>query len=207
MDSDIKNEICGTSVDLDASFRELEIYLYETENFFEERKTKVGYKNEYYEDLNEPYLFYQWFPEVQRRSFTILLVIILENEIRSYCNVLYKYGKVPIKYSDLQGSAIEKFMIYSNKLAGITFNFPDGMVQNIKSLIKVRNCLAHYSGYLKDFGKPTDITDFANKFDGISVKDYQIHLSKGFCKNALELVSSFFNEIFKSSYEKYDVNG
>ena len=204
MTLDIQNAIYGISVDLDTSFREMEIFLLETEKFFEERKTKVKYENEYYEDLNEPYLFYHWFPEIQRRSFIILLAIIIESEIRSYCSILYKYGIVSIKYSDLQGSIIEKFIIYSNKLAGISFDFPSDTVQNIKSIIELRNCLVHSSGYLKEFNKPTIITDFANRFDGINIKDYQIHLSKQFCKNALRLVSDFFNEIFRSSYEKYN---
>ena len=121
---EIENAIYGTAVDLDASLRELEVFLTETENFFEDRKTKVKYDNEYYDDLNEPYLFYHWFPEVQRRSFIILLVIVIENEIRSYCNILKKYGKVSIKYSDLQGSPIEKFILYQVNLLEFLLIFP-----------------------------------------------------------------------------------
>jgi len=47
-------------------------------------------------------------------------------------------------------------------------------------------------------------SDFSKSFGGISFKNGHIYLSKSFCKDVLNLVSSFFNEIFKSGYFKYE---
>ena len=122
MTLNIDSEFFGNSVDFDVAMRELEIFLNETESFFAERKKTLKYENEYYEDLNEKYLFYYWFPNLQRRNFVTTLVTIIENEIHSYCDTLFRHKKVSIKYSDLQGTPIEKFLKYSVKLAGLDFN-------------------------------------------------------------------------------------
>lgn len=199
----IDTEFFGDSVQFDASMRELKIFLNETEHFFEERRKTLKFENEYYDDLNEKHLFYYWFPNLQRRNFIISLVTIIENETRSYCDVLYKHKKVKIKHSGLRGTAIEKFLNYSEKLAGLEFNFGDKVIENIKSLTELRNCIVHFDGVIEGYSKDKVIIAFAKSFGGISFRNGHIYLTKSFCEKALELVDSFFNEIFKSGYFKY----
>jgi hypothetical protein len=202
MAKEINSEFFGNAVDLDISMRELEIFLVEIENFFETRKKSLNYENKYYEDLNEKFLFYYWFPNLERRNFIISLVTIIENETRAYCNTLYKHKKVPIKYSELRGSAIEKFLNYTEKLAGIKFDFSEEMIKSLKLLSELRNCIIHTDGYIKDCSNKQAIIDFSDKFG--EIKNGRIYLSKEFCQDALELVKKFFNEIFKSGYFKYE---
>lgn len=200
----IDTEFFGSSIDFEASMRELEIFLSETEKFFSERKKALKYENAYYDDLNEKYLFYHWFPNLQRRNFIITLVTIIEDETHSYCEKLYKHNKVAIKYSDLKGTAIEKFLNYAEKLAGLEFHFDGNIINKLKSITELRNCLVHANGVIDGYSKDKIIIEFAKSFGGITFKMGHIYLSKSFCKDVLDLVISFFNEIFKSGYFKYE---
>jgi len=204
MTQKIDNEFFRNATVFDMSMRELEIFLTEFENFFKERQKKLKYESEYFEDLDEKFLFNKWFPNIQRRSFIISLVTIFENETRAYCNILNKYDKVKIKYSDLRGSAIEKFVNYTTKLAGINYNFDKNVFENIKALIELRNCIVHSDGIITDYQKKSVIVKFAKSFEGIVFENGHIYLSYKYCRKALNLISEFFNEIFKSGFYKYE---
>jgi hypothetical protein len=199
----LDTEFFGSSVDLDVSMRELEIFLNETENLFSNRANTLRSENEYYDDLDEKHLFYYWFPNLQRRNFIITLISIVEIETRSYCDILFKHNKVAIKYSDLRGTAIEKFINYSEKLAGLEFNYEDNTIDNIKGMTELRNCIVHADGVIEGYRKEGMITEFAKSFGGVIINKGRIYLTKSFCKDALVLVKDFFNEIFKSGYFKY----
>jgi len=82
-----------------------------------------------------------------------MLIILLENEIRRYCQNLHKFGVVPIKLNGLRGSSIEKFMLYTTKLAGFNFSFHDGLLENLKGLIELRNCIVHADSSVDEFSK------------------------------------------------------
>ena len=201
----IDTEFFGSSVDFGVSMRELEIFLNETEKLFSDKVKTLKYENEYYDDLDEKHLFYYWFPNLQRRYFIITLATIIESETRSYCEILHKHKKVAIKYSELRGTAIEKFLNYSEKLAGLEFEFTDNIIEKIKAMTELRNCIVHANGIIEGYPKEKVITEFAKSFGGIVFKNGHIFLLESFCKDALNLVNSFFNEIFKSGYFKYEI--
>jgi len=200
----IDTDFFGNSVDFDISMRELEIFLNETESFFAERIKTLKYEHEYYDDLDEKHLFYYWFPNLQRRNFVITLVTIIENETHSYCDILFNHKKVALKYSELRGTAIEKFLNYSEKLAGLEFDFADEIVDNLKSITELRNCIVHANGVIDGYRKKGEIINFSKSFGGITFNNGHIYLSKTFCKDAFNLVNSFFNEIFRCGYFQYE---
>ena len=196
---------CATIFDM--SMREFEIFLSESEKFFKERQKKLKYENEYYDDLNEKFLFYKWFPNIQRRSFIVSLVSIFEKEAKLYCTILNEYKKVKIKFSDLHGSAIEKFINYTINLAEINYEIEQKVFDDIKSLIEVRNCIVHSDGNIKNYDKKSVIKKFAKTFDGITFENDQIFISYKFCQAALKLISDFFNDVYKGGVYRYENDG
>jgi hypothetical protein len=200
----IDTEFFGNAIEFSTSIRELRIFLHETEKFFEERKKTLEPENEYDEDLDEEFLFYYWFPNLQRRNFVISLVTIIENETRAYCETLYKHKKVAIKHSQLRGTAIEKFLNYAEKLGGLKYDFDDGLIEKLKNITEIRNCVVHANGFIDDCPKQKMILEFSRSYGGIKYHRGHIYLTKQFCLDTLELIDSFFNEIFKSGYFEYE---
>lgn len=87
------------------------------------------------------------FPKALNYSFAVFVYIEIETRLMRLCNLLQEEFKLPIKATDLRGQGTEKYIEYLNKLIGIS-NDEIALLDAIRSLGKIRNCIVHTNGFI-----------------------------------------------------------
>ncbi len=93
------------------------------------------------------------YPDITRKGFIISLLIALDDQFKVFCEILKEATDQTIKWNDLKGSSLERFIIYSEKVCGLKSVCDDLIRQKIRGLIEVRNCIIHNNSSLEGFGK------------------------------------------------------
>lgn len=135
-----------------------------------------------------------------RYSFIVLLHIFTENELRNLCSEIQKERQVTIGVTDLKGSAIEQIRAFLTKLAGISMQeFPQEEWENLRTLQKVRDCIVHAFGRVKDSRDEPFLRDVASKGMGISIGyDGRLLIEKSFSQQQLVNLRNLFTKLFKA---------
>jgi len=189
----------GDFVDISMRLSDLEGLLNETDKYFKNRIKDR--KSENYLDFREYEI--EKFPDIQRISFLIVLVMLIEIQIKSYCNNLYRFRVSPIKLNKLRGSIIEQFLVYVEKLAGYDFAFEEGILDRIREIIELRNCFVHADGYLKEFNRREQIKNLSRKVNGIIIANGYVELSSESCLEFIKIVRKFFDIIYNKALELF----
>jgi hypothetical protein len=203
-----------------ARLDELKKYLDITEKYLQKAKVEFeAWSDERVKELpaeqrQEFYDFYQddyWqyaekFPRILRNSFLVSAHSLLEYEIKLICSRLKKEQQIPISLSDLKGDTIlDRTKLYC-KLAGLDFPFNDPTWKEIKQYSKVRNCIVHTNGLLKEFqdkDKKGLIPYLTKK--GIISQDtieQEIALTEQFCAEVVETIQAFLENLYKALVKK-----
>lgn len=135
-----------------------------------------------------------------RYSFIVLLHIFTENELRNFCSRLQKENQLTIAVTDLKGSAIDQVRTFLTKLAGIGMqDFPQKNWENLRTLQKIRDCIVHAYGRVKDSRDEKFLLEFAANGAGISIGcDGRLLAEKAFCQQQLISLRELFKHLFKA---------
>jgi hypothetical protein len=135
-----------------------------------------------------------------RYSFIVLLHIFTENELRNFCSELQKERKLTIAVTDLKGSAIEQIRMFLTKLSGVNGqDFPQKEWENLRTLQKIRDCIVHAFGRVKDSRDEAFLREFASKGIGISIGyDGRLLVEKEFAQQQLFNLRNLFTNLFKA---------
>ena len=135
-----------------------------------------------------------------RYSFIVLLHIFTENELRNLCSEIQKERQLAIGVTDLKGSAIEQIRAFLRKLAGIRMNdFPQKEWENLRTLQKIRDCIVHAFGRVKDSRDETFLRAIASKGIGLSIGyDGRLLVEKAFSQQQLVNLRNLFTNLFKA---------
>jgi hypothetical protein len=142
----------GNLVDLDCHMQDLKLVL---------RKTEEIEFPEHEEAIEGEALISDIFPDITRKSFIVTLLIALDDQFKTYCEILRAATGQKLKWNDLKGSALERFITYSEKVCGLPPVCDDSTRQLLEGLIEVRNCIVHNNSALEGFSKAKIIQRFA----------------------------------------------
>lgn len=135
-----------------------------------------------------------------RYSFIVLVHIVTETELRKFCSTIQKERKLTISLSDLKGSAIDQTWTFLSKVVGIPSNdLPTAEWEKLRSLQKIRNCIAHAHGWVRDSGRDeTFLKQFALTGSGVTIgPEGRLQIEKVYCDQQLDNLRSLFIHLFK----------
>jgi len=154
-------------------------------------------RQEFYEYYADDYVRYQeGFPRILRNSFFISAYSLMEYEMGMICKRLQRKKQIPIRWNDLRGDVLERAKLYC-KLTGLDLPYDDQTWQEINRYSKVRNCIVHKSGLLKEFQGDQDLIAYITR-KGIISQDtieQEIALTEQFCREVASTIHAFLEKI------------
>lgn len=135
-----------------------------------------------------------------RYSFIVSLQIFMETQLRRFCSDIQRERHVPISVTDLKGSAIDQTRIFLTKLAGVIVqDFPEKEWENLRTLQKIRDCIVHAYGRVKDSRDESFLRQLASNITGVSI-DYEgrLLIEKGYCEQQLANSRMLFEHLFEA---------
>ena len=89
------------------------------------------------------------------------LLIALDDQFKIFCDILRDANGHKLKWNDLKGSALERFIVYSEKVCGLKSVCDNSTRQLLEGLIEVRNCIVHNNSSIGGFSKTKVIERFS----------------------------------------------
>jgi hypothetical protein len=202
------NNFFGNLVGIDMQLEELKVYLNEVHNFIKITNVHLHsdkVKGLDYETLeNLKYHFEHTQGEILRKSIIISIVILLENELDTYCEDFKEHKGIAVSYRDFRGDLLDKFKLFSVKILGSDFDFQSSLWQDIVGLYEVRNSLVHNNGLISNFGKRRTVENFVNRNKSYSIDDNErIIISHQACLDSIAFVEAFFEEITRYAFKVF----
>ena len=143
------------------------------------------------------------FPDITRKSFIVTLLIALDDQFKVYCEILKRATGQKLKWNDLKGSALERFITYSEKVCGLKSVCDDLVRQKMVAIIEIRNCIVHNNSSIEGFSKKQVIESFSNKIEGVDIQDGYITLELIACNSCADIVLEFMEKAYRSALEVY----
>ena len=134
-------------VDAGLKLADLHDYLNDVSQFIERKKR---YKERTYQDnvLKETAItmFTESFTSLLLESTLISVWVFMEAELKGYCNAMQRATGIKLSYSDLKGSAVDKFRVYTSKVTNLDFGMEDVDWEDLKAINEMRNSVVHSEG-------------------------------------------------------------
>ncbi|WP_440885001.1 hypothetical protein [Vibrio campbellii] len=179
-----ETQFFGCLVDLDCYVQDLLLILEKTESI------ELG--------SNFDGLIYDCFPDVTRKSHIVTVLMVLEREFSAFCSQLKVATDQQLKWNDLKGSAIERFIKYCSTVCGVTAPENPSNLQDVKGLIELRNCIVHNDSCIEGVSKANVVKQLASRYDGINVNEGYITLSHDACIRLTVVAFNFLESWYHS---------
>jgi hypothetical protein len=211
-------EIFGNYCEFLDAIEELDDFLKDFEKHISETGTALGKsiterqmkEKLHYEDpeLLRYYRFSTTHGIIFRESFIISLGILTEKTVKMISTTYRKGHNLKLKLTDLSGSSyLEQFKMYFTKVYHAGFPFDESIWVDLKNVIIIRNCLVHKAGIFEDY-ETEKILDFYRRKSKINMTDINVIMTdEDFCKTCLNIVSLFFQQVFKKASKEFDRDG
>lgn len=184
----------GNLVDLDCHMQDLKLVLRKTEEIeFPDHEDSVEGES----------LIADIFPDITRKSFIVTLLIALDDQFKIFCEILKEATRQELKWNDLKGSALERFIAYGEKVCGLKSVCDDLSRQQVAAIIEIRNCIVHNNSSIEGFSKKQVIESFSRKMEGINIQDGYISLEIIACNNCADIILAFMEKAYRSALEVY----
>lgn len=184
----------GTLVDLDCHLQDLRLVL--------KRSEEIEFP-EHDVDPECECLITDIFPDITRKSFVVSLLIALEGQFKIYCETLREATGKRLKWADLKGSALERFITYSEKVCGLEPVCDDTIREQLGGLIELRNCIVHNNSSVDGFSKRKVIEDLSSRVEGVTIRDNFIALELSACNTLAEIVLQFMEQACRSALKVF----
>ena len=136
------------------------------------------------------------FGEILRIAFIVTLVILLEQDIRKYCDEFKEQLHLEIGWKDFRGAALDRFKLFINKLVKLKLSISNTIWKDLHSLVAIRNCLVHADGCLENFSEANKVKDFARRYNSLKIQDNFLQISLRTCEDCLKIVKNFVEAIY-----------
>lgn len=154
-------------------------------------------------DDTEEGLTHYIFPDIMRLSFVVTLLITLEDQFRIFCTILRDANGHVLKWTDLKGSALDRFIAYCEKVCNMPEVTDPTKMRNIRCLTYVRNCIVHSNSCVRDFPNEKEIRRFSTSVQGLNVEEDYIILTHEGCINCADIVKGFMEDAYNTALKKY----
>lgn len=192
----------GNFVDADLKLIDLHDYLKDVSKFIDRKKKhkEKRFKESIFKQI-APKMFAESFTSILFESVLVSAWGIMEAEFKGYCNAMKKEMGIDIAYSDLKGSAIERFRNYTLKVLKLDFGLKDEHWENLKAINEIRNSIVHTEG---NVGNKKLVMNFLkrNKVPGL-LSDDRIAMDKNNLAVIITLCKLFIEHIYSVALQKF----
>ncbi len=105
-------------------------------------------------------MFTESFTSILYDSVLISAWVFMEAVFNGYCNAMQRAMGIDLPYSDLKGSAIERFRNYTLKVLKLDLRLKDDNWEDLKVINEIRNSLVHKDGIV---GNKKLVNNFVNR--------------------------------------------
>ena len=158
-----------------------------------------GYSGEEDEDV---YLYREAFPEILRKSFIVMLVVHVEQEMKELAAAIKKAFETRLALGDLGGSVAERFLRFVSKVAGIDVELTSGEREDFLAVFEMRNCLVHANGRLASFGKRGSVEAFCGRHGSPEISDGMLVINREDCLLCFDSLSRPLDKIYSAAIEE-----
>jgi hypothetical protein len=193
-----------------ADFLPVQFYLAQVESFLEpfeeylrnrrieidrDRTTMEEESEEDYSLQNPADLMISGFTNFLRKSFFLYLFSFLESNLVQQCRSRAEKQAILLSLSDIAGgSVMDKARTYFTKVLGVYFPSDTPEWREIQNYRRLRNCIVHSRGTLKDDHDPLRV--YVVSRNSLNSDEGEIILGKEFCEEACVTVTNFLNQLF-----------
>ncbi len=151
----------GNYVDADLKLADLQDYLTDINKFINRKRRYKGktYKGSIFKDIAIE-MFTESFTSILYDSVLISAWVFMEAVFNGYCNAMQRAMGIDLPYSDLKGSAIERFRNYTLKVLKLDLRLKDDNWEDLKVINEIRNSLVHKDGIV---GNKKLVNNFVNR--------------------------------------------
>ena len=185
----------GHLVDFDCHIQDLKLVLRKTEEIEFPKHEDVEGEGET--------LICHILPDITRKSFIVTLLIALDGQFKTYCEILRNGTGQNLKWNDLKGTALERFITYSEKVCGLHSVYSDQTRQLLEGLIEVRNCIVHNNSMIEGFTKAKVVERFANQVKGVDIVEGYISFELAACNACADIVFGFMKHAYHSALKVF----
>ncbi len=192
----------GCSVDALIHVDELRAYLTTVEEFLAESATRLVGKHDAFGN-EDSYLYEEPFPSILYSSVIVVTVGLLERDLRDFAQSLRDAENLQLSLRELRGSWLDRFLVYAQKVARMDLALPSKLLEDVRGVVEVRNCLVHNGGQLADFAGKGAVQSFIRrKALGPVVVDALLADSK-LVVAVIDIVEQFLNVCFEAALRKW----
>ena len=182
-------------IDADLKLADLLDYLNDVSKFIDRKRKhkEKTYKESILKDTAIK-MFTESFTSTLFESTLISAWVFMEAEFKGYCNAMQKAMGIDLSYSDLKGSAIERFRVYTSKVLSLDFRLKDENWEDLQAINEIRNSIVHSEGNVRNKRLVTSFLK-RNKLSGL--------LSNGkmsFDKNSLSIIITICRLLIQRIY-------
>jgi hypothetical protein len=195
----------GNYIDADLKLIGLHDYLKDVNEFINRKKKykEKKYKESILKDIAVE-MFTESFASILFKSVLISTWVFMEDEFKGYCNSVQHAMGIALNYSDLKGSAIDRFKNYTSKVLKLDFGLKDKNWQDLKAINEIRNSLVHgvveKKQLINNFIKRNGLTGLLHD-DNIVLDQDNLIIMIMVCRLFIERIYSVALEIFPGQYK------
>jgi len=194
----------GNYIDSDLKLVDLQDYLKDINKFI---KRKKKYKEKKFKDsiLKDVALrmFSEAFSSILFKSVLISTWVFMESEFKGYCNAMQHAMDIDLRYSDLTGSAIDRFRNYTLKVLKIDLRLENKNWEDLKAISEIRNSLIHgvveKKPLIDKFSKRNSLPGLLSA-EEITLDENNLTVIIMMCRLFLERIYTVALEIFPGQY-------
>jgi len=188
----------GHLVDFDCHIQDLKLVLKKTEEIEFPEHEGVDDDETLISDI---------FPDITRKSFVVMLLIALDDQFKVFCEILRGATGQKLKWNELRGSSLERFVTYGEKVCGLPSVCDDSTRQLVEGLIEVRNCIVHNNSALEGFNKAKVIERFAKAMKGVAIQEGYVSLDLAACNKCADIVLGFMEHGYRAALKVFPYKG
>ncbi len=143
------------------------------------------------------------FPGILRKGFVVTLVIALEDQFKIYCETLREAAGQKLKWNELKGSPLERFILYGEKVCGLKSMCDSSVREQLGALIEVRNCIVHNYSNVEGFSKRKVIEKFSKQIDGVGIESECVTFNFDACLRCADIVFNFMEQAYSAALNVY----
>lgn len=148
-------------------------------------------------------LYAELFPPLVHEAFLISAAIFIEREMRTYVDILRSALDSKLSFNDLNGSAIDRFRIYTEKVCSLNLGLSNSHWQDLDGLFAIRNCLVHSFGNMEHFRQKPAISAFIKRHGAPALDHDRIKLSAKTSQTVLSLLREVVERIYRSALARF----
>jgi len=145
------------------------------------------------------------FPRLQRYALFVSLMSMVETNIIGLCRITRRIFSISKDFKNNSPGVITRGVDYLKKQVGIDTSQFKYYIDLSQNLYRIRNCIVHAEGSLKNRNDAGTIKDFIKITTALDIdKRERIVLNKGFIENCAQEMYTFFDRLYCALPKKFN---